>query len=81
LTSRKTWLESAEEDLKEMGVRNWRRTASSWTENSGGQFWKREDKVCNAKRRRRIRRKRRRRKRKRRREGRRRRRGGGEVGE
>jgi len=44
------WLESVEEDLKEMGVRNWRRTARSWTENSGGQSWKRlrSTKFCNA---------------------------------
>jgi len=35
LTSRKIWLEPVEEDPKEMGVRNWRRTANSWTENSG----------------------------------------------
>jgi hypothetical protein len=61
LTSRKTCLESAEEDLKEMGVRKCRRTASRWTENSGGQFWKRlrSAKVCDA----RIRRRRRRRRR------------------
>jgi hypothetical protein len=32
-----------------MGVKNWRSTASSWTENSGGQFWKRirSTKDCN----------------------------------
>jgi len=44
------WLESVEDDLKEMGVRNWRRAASSWAENSGRQFWKRlwSTKVCTA---------------------------------
>jgi len=32
------WLESVEEDIKNMGVRNWR---SRRTKNSGGQFLKR----------------------------------------
>jgi len=63
LTNTKIRLDSVEEDLKELGVRNWRLIASSWTENSG-QF-------CTAgkrrERRRRRRRKRRRRKRRRRR--------------
>jgi hypothetical protein len=42
---------SFEEDVKQMGVKNWRSTASSWTENSGGQFWKRirSTKDCNTK--------------------------------
>jgi len=33
------WLESVEEDVKKMGVRNWRRERQ--IEKSGGQFWKR----------------------------------------
>jgi hypothetical protein len=32
------WLESVEEDIKNMGMRNWR---FKQTKNSGGQFWKR----------------------------------------
>jgi hypothetical protein len=39
--SKLIWLESVEEELKEMGVRNWRGTASSCRGNSGGQLWKR----------------------------------------
>jgi hypothetical protein len=43
------WLESVEEDIKNVGVRNWRFT-SKRTQNSGGQFWKRLrfSKNCNA---------------------------------
>jgi hypothetical protein len=43
------WLESLEEDIKKMGVRNWR---SKRTTNGGGQFWKRLrfTKDCNARR-------------------------------
>jgi hypothetical protein len=42
------WLESAEEDLKNMGVRNG--DVSRRIENSGGQFWKRlrSTRDCNA---------------------------------
>ena len=63
------WFESVVEDLKEIGMRNWRGTASSRMENSGGQLWKRlrTTKICNARRRRRSRRRRRRRSRRRRR--------------
>ena len=48
------WLESVEEDLKNMGVRN--RRCKVTVENSRGQFWKRlrSTKDCNAKRRRLI---------------------------
>jgi hypothetical protein len=64
-----------------MGVKNWRGRASSRTENSGGQFWKkiRFTKVRNA-RRRSKRKRRRRRKRRRMRKRRERGRGGGEGG-
>jgi len=50
------WPELVEEDLKKMGVRNWR--CKYQDENSGGQFWKRlrYTKDCNARRRRRRRR-------------------------
>jgi hypothetical protein len=43
------WLESAEEDIKNMDVTTWR---CKRTKNSGGQFWKklRFTKDCNAKR-------------------------------
>jgi hypothetical protein len=39
--SKLRWLESVEEELTKIGVRNWRRTASSWRGNSGGKLWKR----------------------------------------
>jgi len=42
------WLRSVDEDLKKMGVRNWRRNIRA--ESSGGYFWKRlrSIKHCNA---------------------------------
>jgi len=48
-------LESVEEDLKDMGTRNWRRNLR--VDNSGGQFWKRLrfNMNCNARRRRKTR--------------------------